>query len=264
MVGQCVHVDPPAAASEGGAQQSGVPLPPGHDRAEDRLAGAGSGELSLGEHRHVEAARLCRHQLVRGVLEDADEGERPLDRVRDPLGVREGAVEMGQVGRDVPRHQRAPELELGGEVVEEGALGRRRGVENLVDRGGREAVLDDEVLGGVEDAIPGGSPVSGHYIPCTRPNGLLQTDQTVWNANGDVVTTLLQDRRYVTDGGLETDLIFHHGVDLPEFASFPLDRAGRGARAPRAVLRRVRRRRPAGRRRPDARGPDLAGQPRLG
>lgn len=34
---------------------------------------------------------------------------------------------------------------------------------------------------------------------------------------------------YVSDGGLETDLIFHHGVDLPEFASFPLleDAAGR-------------------------------------
>ena len=28
--------------------------------------------------------------------------------------------------------------------------------------------------------------------------------------------------RYVTDGGLETDLIFHHGLDLPEFAAFPL------------------------------------------
>ena len=34
---------------------------------------------------------------------------------------------------------------------------------------------------------------------------------------------------YVTDGGLETDLIFHHGVDLPEFAAFPLvgDATGR-------------------------------------
>lgn len=28
--------------------------------------------------------------------------------------------------------------------------------------------------------------------------------------------------RYVTDGGLETDLIFHQGVDLPQFAAFPL------------------------------------------
>ncbi|MQW76282.1 homocysteine S-methyltransferase [Nocardioides sp. dk4132] len=32
----------------------------------------------------------------------------------------------------------------------------------------------------------------------------------------------LPAERYVSDGGLETDLIFHHGVDLPEFASFPL------------------------------------------
>jgi homocysteine S-methyltransferase len=38
---------------------------------------------------------------------------------------------------------------------------------------------------------------------------------------------------YVSDGGLETDLIFNRGLDLPEFASFPLveDDAGR------AVLR---------------------------
>jgi len=78
---------------------------------------------------------------------------------------------MSQVGRDVPPHQRAPELELGREVVEEGALGRRRGIEDLVDRGGREAVLDDEVLSGVEDAIPGRSPVSWHYS--------LVPDQTV-------------------------------------------------------------------------------------
>ena len=40
--------------------------------------------------------------------------------------------------------------------------------------------------------------------------------------------------RYVSDGGLETDLIFNHGVDLPEFASFPLRKdyplRGRGER----------------------------------
>jgi S-methylmethionine-dependent homocysteine/selenocysteine methylase len=39
--------------------------------------------------------------------------------------------------------------------------------------------------------------------------------------------------RYVTDGGLETDLIFHHGVDLPEFAAYPLLRSADG----RALLR---------------------------
>ncbi|MFC6345146.1 hypothetical protein ACFP8W_24400, partial [Nocardioides hankookensis] len=43
----------------------------------------------------------------------------------------------------------------------------------------------------------------------------------------------LAERSYVSDGGLETDLIFHHGVDLPEFASFPLVEDDRG----RALLR---------------------------
>jgi S-methylmethionine-dependent homocysteine/selenocysteine methylase len=33
---------------------------------------------------------------------------------------------------------------------------------------------------------------------------------------------------YVSDGGLETDLIFNRGVDLPEFASFPLVEDERG------------------------------------
>lgn len=32
----------------------------------------------------------------------------------------------------------------------------------------------------------------------------------------------LAGHRFVTDGGLETDLIFHHGIDLPEFAAYPL------------------------------------------
>jgi homocysteine S-methyltransferase len=32
----------------------------------------------------------------------------------------------------------------------------------------------------------------------------------------------LHGTKFVTDGGMETDLIFHHGVDLPDFAAFPL------------------------------------------
>lgn len=32
----------------------------------------------------------------------------------------------------------------------------------------------------------------------------------------------LDGRPVVADGGLETDLIYHHGVDLPDFAAFPL------------------------------------------
>lgn len=40
-------------------------------------------------------------------------------------------------------------------------------------------------------------------------------------------TTALAQGSWVTDGGLETDLVFNHGIDLPEFASFPLlDDAG--------------------------------------
>ncbi|ASW53357.1 homocysteine S-methyltransferase family protein [Plantactinospora sp. KBS50] len=45
------------------------------------------------------------------------------------------------------------------------------------------------------------------------------------------MTFVLSDTgRYVTDGGLETDLIYHRGLDLPAFASFPLveDETGRG------------------------------------
>lgn len=32
----------------------------------------------------------------------------------------------------------------------------------------------------------------------------------------------MSGRPIVTDGGLETDLIYHHGADLPDFAAFPL------------------------------------------
>jgi homocysteine S-methyltransferase len=36
----------------------------------------------------------------------------------------------------------------------------------------------------------------------------------------------LEDRIFLTDSGTETDLVYHHGLDLPSFATFPLlDRA---------------------------------------
>ena len=38
----------------------------------------------------------------------------------------------------------------------------------------------------------------------------------------------LHGRPMVTDGGMETDLIFHHGIDLPHFAAFPLLESARG------------------------------------
>ena len=42
------------------------------------------------------------------------------------------------------------------------------------------------------------------------------------------------DELFLTDGGLETVLVFHEGIELPSFASFPLLETGSG----RAVLRR--------------------------
>src|SRR5262245_54396625 len=49
-----------------------------------------------------------------------------------------------------------------------------------------------------------------------------------------VLVRQLTERMFLTDGGLETTLIFHDGVELPHFAAFVLlkDEAGR------AILRR--------------------------
>ncbi len=44
----------------------------------------------------------------------------------------------------------------------------------------------------------------------------------------------LRGTKFVTDGGMETDLIFHHGVELPAFAAFPLLETSPG----RAMLQR--------------------------
>ena len=49
------------------------------------------------------------------------------------------------------------------------------------------------------------------------------------NVSANPALPQLTGRPVVTDGGLETDLIYHHGVDLPYFAAFPLvdDERGR-------------------------------------
>jgi homocysteine S-methyltransferase len=48
----------------------------------------------------------------------------------------------------------------------------------------------------------------------------------------------LSDELFLTDSGLETDLIFHDGFDLPEFASFVLVDDARGTAALEAYFRR--------------------------
>ena len=267
MVGQCVHVDPRLRRRECGTEQIGVRLPPGHDRPEDRLACASASCRSV-EHRRRRGSRDCADissSAVSSKTRTKASARSPGSLIR--LGGREGAVELGRSAATYRVHQRARQLELRREVVEERALGRRRGIEHLVDRGGGEAVIDDQVLGGVEDAIAGGGSVSGHktLVPdqtvCYK-----QTNQSSCNETEDVCAppSFCRPASYVTDGGLETDLIFHHGVDLPEFASFPLIEQTQAARAPARSTTTGTPASPEGRRRPDARGADVAGQPRLG
>ena len=47
----------------------------------------------------------------------------------------------------------------------------------------------------------------------------------------------LMDRPFLTDGGLETDLIFNHGVDLPHMAAYTLLANDAGARGSPAISR---------------------------
>ena len=41
------------------------------------------------------------------------------------------------------------------------------------------------------------------------------------STNQGAVLPQLSGQPVATDGGLETDLIFHYGVDLPDFAEVP-------------------------------------------
>ena len=48
------------------------------------------------------------------------------------------------------------------------------------------------------------------------------------STNQGAVLPQLSGQPVATDGGLETDLVFHHGVELPDFAAFPLVDDDRG------------------------------------
>ena len=83
-----------------------------------------------------------------------------------------------------------------------------------------------------------GGSVFGQADPCTGPACLSQTrdngprhlHREARDMTGSSTIPQPGGPPFVTDGGLETDLIFHHGADLPEFAAFPLveDDRGRG------------------------------------
>src|SRR6476659_8819355 len=79
-------------------------------------------------------------------------------------------------------------------------------------------------------------PMSAHAQGLPGADGRMHhgSCRSVCRSSGEMpmsAAPLLADGPFVTDGGLETDLLFHHGFDLPEFAAFPLleNRAGRAA-----------------------------------
>ena len=49
----------------------------------------------------------------------------------------------------------------------------------------------------------------------------------------------LEDKICITDGGMETDLVFHHQLDLPEFAAYDLLRHQQGYETLFGVIRSV-------------------------
>ena len=74
----------------------------------------------------------------------------------------------------------------------------------------------------------------------------------------------LGDALFLTDGGLETTLIFHDGVDLPYFAAFDLLKDDAGRATLRRYFERYVGRREGARRRPRPRNADVARERRLG
>ena len=172
VVGEGVDVsEVEVAGRRGGREELGDLLAPDLDGVVDQVGGAVGDQLLLGEHGDVEAVALRGHDLLGRVLEVADERDDPLRGIGDRGGGVEGRTQLADVGGDVPLRQGPREVELGVEVVEERALGGPGGLEHLVDGGGGEAVLDHQVLGGVEDPLAIDGPVLRH-------NPLLP-DQTV-------------------------------------------------------------------------------------
>jgi len=99
-----------------------------------------------------------------------------------------------------------------------------------------EQGLEQEPLRTIEDALPGRGSVTRHgSLVSDQWSGANQTYLVWFSGCGRLATaTARQDStmaRYrgalpqakgelmITDGGIETDLIFHHGFDLPLFAA---------------------------------------------
>jgi homocysteine S-methyltransferase len=137
---------------------------------------------------------------------------------------------MGQIGGDVALYELGGEIGLGAEVVEEGALRAGRLGDDLVDRGRVVTLIGHQPFGNLQDPFTGWTAVSGHIsIVPDRSVCYNQTEQSETEVPMSSVLPQMSGLPVVNDGGLETDLIYHHGVELPDFAAFPLvdDERGR-------------------------------------
>ena len=90
-------------------------------------------ELTLREHRDVEATGLGRHELVGGVLEDREEAQESLRGVADAAGLGQRRLQMGDIRGRIALDELLGEVDLRGEVMEEGALGGSRRGDHLIE-----------------------------------------------------------------------------------------------------------------------------------
>jgi hypothetical protein len=166
------HVVGDVVGSDGGSRRVhdrsfakllGEALAPCEHGAGDHVVRPVLEELAIEDVRDVQAARLLRDHLVGGILEHADErhdlGRRIVAR---GLGAGHELLEERDVARRVPLDEGPRQVMLGGEVVQERALARIALGQDRVDRRRREALLEDQALGTVENSLACLSSASGH------------------------------------------------------------------------------------------------------
>jgi hypothetical protein len=104
--------------------------------------------------RGEQATGVRRLRIVEELGDQLDEHEQLLQRIaREPLGARDRVGHEAILEREKALEQRFGERVLRFEVIEERALGDLHAREDLVDRGRREPLIDDEILRRREDAL---------------------------------------------------------------------------------------------------------------
>ena len=137
-------------------------------------------------------------------------------RVLDVMRRLEAVAEQNEDWVDVRFHERDRKNALGVEVVEEGALGGAGGHQDLVHPNGAAKPVRSASFSATSRfrARVGARPSRG-MGPLYEA---VQSDRKPTEQSALEVAAL----SWVTDGGLETDLLFHRGIVLPQFAAFPL------------------------------------------